>query len=236
MYEEQLTQATGPVTVIRESGQTPVFLIVIRGRRKIERSDAALIDRQILDAIQRRQSARTFASTSVSKAAIRRILDGARHAPSGANCQPWHLLVVEDANVKREIRKLCEDAERRHHERVEGNIRDWYAANAITSEKPFLEQAPVLIATFFDPRAPYAIPSVWTAIAHMLLQATEEGLYTLPYTPSGARLAPLLGVPNPYRIAAVLPIGEAAPPVRQPRRPLSAVASLNRFGKPFLDE
>ncbi len=195
-----------------------------------------MIDRQILDAIQRRQSARSFSSVPVSNAAIRRILDAAQCAPSGANRQPWHLLVVEDANVKREIRKLCEDAEHRHHERAEGDIRDWYAANAITAEKPFLEQAPVLIASFFDPRAPYAIPSIWIAIAHMLLQATEEGLYTLPYTPSGARLAPLLGVPAPYRIAAVLPIGEADPPVRQPRRPLSAVASLNRFGSPFIED
>ncbi len=195
-----------------------------------------MIDRGILGAIRRRQSARSFLSTPVSKAAVRRILDAARYAPSGANRQPWHLLVVDEANLKREIRKLCEDTERRHHEGAEGSIRDWYAANAITAEKPFLEQAPVVIATFFDPRAPYAIPSVWIAIAHMLLQATEEGLYALPYTPSGARLAPLLGVPDPYRIAAVLPIGEADPPVRQPRRSLSAVASLNRFGNPFLKE
>jgi len=202
----------------------------------MERSHTAVKDPQILDAIQRRQSARSFSSASVSNAAIRRILDGARYAPSGANRQPWHLIVVEDANVKREIRKLCEDAERRHHERAESDIRDWYAANAITAEKPFLEQAPVLIATFFDPRAPYAIPSIWIAIAHMLLQATEEGLYALPYTPSEARLAPLLGVPAPYRIAAVLPIGEADSPVRQPRRPLSAVASLNRFGSPFIED
>lgn len=193
-------------------------------------------DPQILDAIRRRQSARSFSSAPVSNAAIRRILDAAQCAPSGANRQPWHLLVVEDANVKRDIRKLCEDAEHRHHERAKGDIRDWYAANAITAEKPFLEQAPVLIATFFDPRAPYAIPSIWIAIAHMLLQATQEGLYALPYTPSGARLAPLLGVPDPYRIAAVLPIGEADPPVRQPRRPLSAVASLNRFGSPFIED
>lgn len=190
-------------------------------------------ERQILEAIRNLQSARSFLSASVSNDAISRILDAARYAPSGVNRQPWRLVVVEDARVKRDIREICEEAEHRHHEGTEGDTRDWYAANATTAEKPLLEQAPVLIATFFDPRAPYALPSIWIAIAHMLLQATEEGLHAFPYTPSGARLAPLLGVPAPYRVAAVLPIGEADPPVRKPRRPLSAVASLNRFGNPL---
>jgi len=197
------------------------------------RSDTALEERQILEAIRNRQSARSFSSGRVADGAVRRILDAARHAPSGANRQPWHMVVVKDARVKRDIRELCEEAERHHHECVAGDIRAWYAAHGISAEKPFLEQAPVLIATFVDPQAPYAIPSIWIAITHMLLQAAEEGLYSLPYTPSGARLAPLLGVPAPYRITAVLPIGEADAPVRQPRRPLSAIASLNRFGTPF---
>lgn len=204
---------------------------VDRGRR--EGSGVALKERQILEAIRNLQSARSFLSASVSNDAISRILDAARYAPSGVNRQPWRLVVVEDARVKRDIREICEEAEHRHHEGAEGDIRDWYAANATTAEKPLLEQAPVLIPTFFDPRAPYGLPSIWIAIAHMLLQATEEGLHALPYTPSGARLAPLLGVPAPYRVAAVLPIGEADPPVRKPRRPLSAVASLNRFGNPL---
>ncbi|MGH7353951.1 MAG: nitroreductase family protein [Candidatus Rokuibacteriota bacterium] len=30
------------------------------------------------------------------------ILEAARHAPSGANSQPWHYIVVTDPAVKRE--------------------------------------------------------------------------------------------------------------------------------------
>ena len=52
--------------------------------------------------------------------------------------------------------------------------------HAITEEKAFLESAPVLIAAFFDPKAPYAIPSVWLAIGFILLQTEEEGLSSLP--------------------------------------------------------
>ena len=31
------------------------------------------------------------------------ILEAARHAPSGANAQPWHYIIVRDAEVKKEI-------------------------------------------------------------------------------------------------------------------------------------
>ena len=33
----------------------------------------------------------------------RLIIDAARHAPSGANAQPWHFIVVKDANIKKNI-------------------------------------------------------------------------------------------------------------------------------------
>ncbi len=188
---------------------------------------------QVLQVIQSRQSSRTFSSTPVSRTCIQRILDAARHAPSGANQQPWRFVVIDDPNVKCDVRTCCEAAETRYHENVRGDLRAWFDAHSITSSKSFLEEAPVLIATFFDTHAPYSIPSVWIAIAHLLLQTTEEGLYSLPYTPSGAELDSLLGVPDRYHLAAVLPIGYADPPSRQPRLPLSSISSLNRYGIPF---
>jgi len=193
-------------------------------------------DPQVLQAVQDRQSSRTFLNTPVSRATVRRIIDAARLAPSGANQQPWRFVVIDDLDVKRNLRSCCEAAEASYHENVRGDLRAWFDAYSITSSKPFLEDAPVLIASFFDSNAPYPIPSVWIAITHMLLQITEEGLYSLPYTPSGAKLGSLLGVPERYRLAAVLPIGYADQPPRQPRLPLSSIASLNRFGKPFTEE
>ncbi|MEA3356500.1 MAG: nitroreductase family protein [Candidatus Bipolaricaulota bacterium] len=189
------------------------------------------IDTGVLQVIQDRRSSRTFLSTPVPRACIRRILEAARLAPSGANQQPWHFVVIDDPSIKREVRAYCEAAERQYHEKVKGGLRAWFAANSITASKPFLEDAPVLIAVFFDTHAPYSIPSVWIAITHILLQATEEGLYSLPYTPSAAKLGSLLKLPDRYRIAAILPIGHADRPPRQPRFPLSKVASLNEYGR-----
>lgn len=188
---------------------------------------------QVLRAIRDRRSAREFFGTPVDMAAIGRIVEAGRLAPSGANRQPWHFVVVDDPSIKHALRAICEEAEHKYYENADAKLRAWFADHSITPSKPFLERAPVLIAVFFDPHAPYAIPSVWIAITHMLLQATEEGLYSLPYTPSGAQLGPALGVPSEYSVAAVLPIGHANPPEQQIRRPLSQVASHNRYGEPF---
>ena len=190
-------------------------------------------DLQVLEAIRDRRSAREFLDAPVKTSVIKRIVNAGRLAASGANRQPWHFVVVDNPEIKRDLRSICEEAERKYYKAADEELRKWFDAHSITPSKPFLERAPVLIAVFFDPQAPYAIPSVWIAITHMLLQTTEEGLYSLPYTPSGARLGPKLGVPEKYSVAALLPIGHANAPTRQPRHPLSQVASHNRYGVPL---
>lgn len=190
-------------------------------------------ERDILACIQDRQSARAFSPEPVSHAAVARILEAGRHAPSGANQQPWHFVVITDPVLKREIRRACEHAEARLHDSPPELLGQWMKEHTITEEKPFLESAPVLISTFFDPAAPYAIPSVWLAIGFMLLQAHSEGLSSLPYTPAGAELNTLLSVPKPLRLAALLPVGKGLVEGRQPRKPLTEISSLHSFGTPF---
>lgn len=48
----------------------------------------------IIQAIQSRKSTRAFLDRDVSDAQVRRILEAARHAPSGTNAQPWEVAVV----------------------------------------------------------------------------------------------------------------------------------------------
>lgn len=107
--------------------------------------------------------------------------------------------------------------------------------HGITSSKAFLESAPVLIAVFFDPTVPYPIPSTWLAIGFMLLQIEDEGFSSLPYTPSGAALHAILGVPETLGLAAVLPIGKGVFSDRKSRKPLSEIASAETYGRRFND-
>lgn len=48
----------------------------------------------VLKAIQHRQSIRAFLETPVTQAQMQAILDIARWAPSGVNCQPWQAIIL----------------------------------------------------------------------------------------------------------------------------------------------
>ena len=55
----------------------------------------------VSDALKLRKSTRAFLDKTVSKETIVRILDAARHAPSGTNTQPWQVAVVTGAQKKK---------------------------------------------------------------------------------------------------------------------------------------
>ncbi len=63
----------------------------------------------VADCIRQRQSIRAFQDKDVEKEKITRILDIARHAPSGANSQPWQVAVVAGSK-KQELQTLLEEA------------------------------------------------------------------------------------------------------------------------------
>jgi len=67
---------------------------------------------KVSDALQQRKSTRAFLDTPVERKLIERILDAARHAPSGANIQPWKVAVVS-GKVKRELETTLEALFRR---------------------------------------------------------------------------------------------------------------------------
>ena len=65
--------------------------------------DRGLYD-QFMEIARNRITTRQFnADFEVPKEHYGLILEAARHAPSGANAQPWHYIVVQDPNVKQEI-------------------------------------------------------------------------------------------------------------------------------------
>jgi len=63
----------------------------------------------INEAINQRHSTRAFLDKPVSQQQIQRILELARHAPSGANTQPWQVAVVS-GQAKRELQQRVEQA------------------------------------------------------------------------------------------------------------------------------
>lgn len=66
----------------------------------------------IIDALTQRKSVRTFLDKPVHKEKIVRILQAARHAPSGTNAQPWQVAVVT-GKKKDELTQAMETSFRR---------------------------------------------------------------------------------------------------------------------------
>jgi nitroreductase len=145
--------------------------------------------------IARRRSVRDFESRAVPREVIEHCLLAAGSAPSGANQQPWFFSVITDAARKRRIREAAEQEEREFYT---GKAPDeWLQALAplgTDANKPFLEEAPLLIAIFaqkYGVRADgsrfshYYVPeSVGIATGFLIAALHHAGLATLTHTPS----------------------------------------------------
>ena len=62
----------------------------------------------VSDALLRRKSTRAFSDREVPVETLRKLLDAARHAPSGVNTQPWQVAVVS-GDKKESLCSLMED-------------------------------------------------------------------------------------------------------------------------------
>jgi iodotyrosine deiodinase len=147
------------------------------------------------DEIRKRRTVRHFSPRSVPEAIIADCIRSAGSAPSGANMQPWHFVVVADPQTKHRIRLAAEAEEREFYQ--DRAPEDWLAALAplgTDEHKPFLETAPYLIAIFVQRfgllpggrkiKHYYAIESVGIATGILIAALHHAGLATLTHTPS----------------------------------------------------
>ena len=70
-----------------------------------------------MEVVRGRMTNRAFAPFDVPRAHFELILEAARHAPSGANAQPWHYVIVTDPAVKARIGQCFVD-EQQHRARL----------------------------------------------------------------------------------------------------------------------
>ena len=145
--------------------------------------------------MKRRRSVRQFSSQSVPKVVIEDCLRTAGTAPSGANQQPWHFVVVSDPVLKQRIRVAAEAEEQAFYNRRA--TPEWLAALeplGTNAQKPFLETAPYLITVFVQRygimpdgskvKHYYAHESVGIATGILIAALQHAGLATLTHTPS----------------------------------------------------
>ncbi|MDG1113143.1 MAG: nitroreductase family protein [Pseudomonadales bacterium] len=187
-----------------------------------------------------RRSVRTFSKDPVPESVILDCVRAACTAPSGANCQPWHFVVVSDAAKKRDIRIAAEAEERAFYKhRASQKWLEALAPLGTDAEKPFLEVAPYLIAIFQERFAQdeagaksknyYAPESVGIATGILIGALHQAGLACLTHTPSPMGfLQSALGRPVNERPFLLLVVGYPAEGTEVPgitRKPFDQVVT-----------
>ena len=173
-----------------------------------------------------RRTVREFAARPVPRDLIETALKVANTAPSGANLQPWHFVVVSGPETKKNIREAAEAEEREFY--THRASEEWLAALeplGTDERKPFLETAPYLIAVFLQKygelpdgrKVKHYYPAESTGLATGLLIAAlhRAGLATLTHTPSPMKfLNEILGSPKSERPFLLLVVGYPAEDAR----------------------
>jgi nitroreductase len=145
--------------------------------------------------MNRRRTVREFSDRPVPRDIIENALRTAGTAPSGANLQPWHFVVVSGTDTKKRIRAAAEIEEKEFYEHRASA--EWLAALeplGTDTNKPFLETAPYLIAVFLQKyghlpdgrkvKHYYPVESTGLAAGILVTALHRAGLVCLTHTPA----------------------------------------------------
>ena len=186
-----------------------------------------------------------------------RVLQAAAWAPSGGNQQPWRIVVVRDADVKRRLAEIYTPEWARfavgYAQHAEGLAPDERAAMHRTIAAgdhlaAHMAEAPALLVFCFDPRRmaitdaklerPSVIggASVYLAVQNLMLACVAEGLgcvLTTLHCLREADVKEVLGIGEPWGTAALIPVGYPVGTGHGPinRRPPGELVYRDRFGE-----
>jgi nitroreductase len=195
---------------------------------------------ELYDVMRTTAAVREFTDDPLPDDVLHRILDNARFAPSGGNRQGTQVVVVRDPAVRERLVEITEPGARRYHAQRAAGETPWsgYEPSRVTEEEVArtpvpasvtepLRRAPVVLVVCVDLRAVAALDkeldrvgivgggSVYPLVWNVLLAARNEGyggtITTMAIAEEPA-LKELLGIPEPFAVAAVVPLGR---PVRQ---------------------
>ncbi len=210
--------------------------------RPLELNDDEMIQcsSQFYEHLKSRRTIREFKTKDVPQQVIDDCLRTAGTAPSGANQQPWHFVVIRDPSIKQQIRAAAEEEERNFYAGRAGTTwLDTLVPLGTDANKPFLEEAPVLIAIFEQKfrvnqagkkvKHYYAKESVGIATGMLITALHQVGLATLTHTPSPMNfLTKILERPSGERPFLLLVVGHPADGVEVPnivKRDLKDISS-----------
>tara|TARA_B100001057_G_scaffold465123_1_gene520959 strand:+ start:1036 stop:1713 length:678 start_codon:yes stop_codon:yes gene_type:complete len=144
--------------------------------------------------IKNRRSIRSFKKKTFALNILKNAILSAGTAPSGANLQPWHFVIIRDKKTKKKIRIAAEKEEKNFYNYKAP--KEWLEALkplGTDANKVFLEDAPYLIAIFEKKyslsnnkkiKNYYVRESVGIATGILISCLHFSGLAMLTHTPS----------------------------------------------------
>lgn len=171
-----------------------------------------------LEEMAQRRSCRHFADQEPPEEVIQAALATAVTAPSGFNAQPWTFVAVKNPLIKAQIRQQAEEEEYNYyHRRMEGDLPEEVQKMGTSWHKPYLEEAPWLIAVFkqlFGCRQGmrdsyhHVEESVGIATGMLISALQHAGLATLIHRPASMQfLAEILNRPEREAPFLLIPVG-----------------------------
>jgi len=218
---------------------------------------------EIYDVMRTTAAVREFTGDPLPDDVLERILDNARFAPSGGNRQGAHVIVVRDLATREALAELSIPGARRYVAQLANGENPWNplhppkvtAAEIAAIEAPTqftapLHDAAVVLVVCVDLEVAAAIDqdldrigvisgaSIYPLVWNILLAARNEGYggtITTMVVAEEPRVRDLLGVPESYAVAALLPLGKPRRQVTKLRRgSVGELATRERFdGEPF---
>jgi nitroreductase len=167
----------------------------------------------VFEAVNTLLAVRNYKNTPLPADVVRRVVEAGRLSPSGMNAQPWHFVVVQQPDT---LKRLAE----------------------VATTGPYLaDAAAAIVVAIDDGKNTIHIADAARAIHSMALTAWDAGVGTNWVGFGGLdRANDIVGLPKEKTVIGIVPLGYPAQAVgrgKKKRKPLSEVASLERYGEPY---
>lgn len=162
----------------------------------------------LLDVVLSRRSVRRYEPKEIPKDVLDHVLEAGRQAPSAANKQPWHFIVLTDSEIKKELSKGLFNR--------------------------FIKDAPVIIVGCAHKdliAGKWSIVSTTIALQNMVVAAWAMGVASCWIGDfNEEKIKRLLSVPENWNITALVSFGyPAEKPQPRKKKPVEEIVGYNKF-------
>lgn|SRR5258708_7536678 len=175
-------------------------------------TEAGVTTNPVFEVVRTVLAVREYQDRAVPDDVVGRIVEAGRLTASASNLQPWHFVVVRNRAHLRELGELVPTG-------------------------PYIATSAFAIVVAYEKSSRTAVSDVSRAVQSMILTAWAEGVASNWAGFGGIDdVRHSVGLAESYDVLAVVPFGYPARPVgkgKKNRKPLSAVASMERYGAPF---